>query len=97
MQRIGIAASHIAKGNLLLYNFFVVLISFLFSLLIFVISGMAIVFGLALVAYLTQTPSIIDLKHGVISPIPICLIFLGMVISIFNLYAIGINIKIRRN
>ena len=97
MQRIGIAASHIAKGNLFLYNFFVVLISFLFSLLVFVVCGLAIVLGLVAIAYLTNTPAIINLKQGVVSPISICLIFLGMVISIFNLYAIGINIKIKRN
>ena len=97
MNRIGIAASHIAKGNLLFYNFFVVLISFLFSLLVFVISGLVIVFGLVLIAYLTNTPSVVDLKQGVFSPISICMIFLGMVTVIFNLYAIGINIKIKRS
>lgn len=97
MNRIGIAASHIAKGNLLFYNMFVVLISFLFSLLVFVISGLVIVLGLILIATLANIPSIIDFKQGVSSPISICMIFLGMVTSIFNLYAIGINIKIKRN
>lgn len=38
MERIGIAASKIAKGNLLLYNSYVVLIAFLLSVLLFLIS-----------------------------------------------------------
>ena len=97
MQRIGIAASHVAKGNLFLYNLFVVLLSFLFSLLIFVVSGLVIGLGLVLIAYLTNTISIIDIKQGIISPAFICLIFLAMVICVFNLYAIGINIKIKKN
>jgi len=97
MRRIGTAANQIAKGSLFFYNFFVILISFLFSLLVLVISGLAIVLGLVLIAYLTHTPWIVDLKQGVVSPISICMIFLGMVTALFNLYAIGINIKIKRN
>ncbi|MFA6379243.1 MAG: hypothetical protein WCX16_05645 [Candidatus Omnitrophota bacterium] len=97
MRRIGTVASHVAKGNLFLYNFFVVLVSFLFSLLIFVISGLAIVLGLVLIAYLTQTSWIAGLKQGAGSPILICLIFLATVTILFNLYAIGMNIKIKRN
>ena len=38
MERIGIAASKIAQGNLFLYNICVIVISFLFSLFIFFIS-----------------------------------------------------------
>lgn len=97
MQRIGIAASHVAKGSLFLYNLFVVLIAFLFSLLVLVVAGLVIVFGLVTVAYLTQTRSIVDLSQGVLSPIPVCLIFLGMVMSVFCFYAIAINVKIKRN
>ena len=97
MQRIGIAASRIAKGNFFLYNIFVVLISFLFSLLVFIISGLSIILGLVAIAFLTQTPSIIDIKQGSLSPISISMIFLGIIIGIFNFYAIGINIKIKKN
>jgi uncharacterized BrkB/YihY/UPF0761 family membrane protein len=97
MQRIGIASSHIAKGNLFLYNFFVVLISFLFSLLVLVVAGLVIVLGLVTVAYLTQTRSIMDLSQGALSPIPVCLIFLGMVTSVFCCYAIVINVQIKRH
>ena len=54
MKRIGIAASKIAQGNLLLYNACVILISFLFALLIFFIGASALVVALILIAYLTQ-------------------------------------------
>lgn len=97
MKRIGTAASHIAKGNLFLYNLFVVLISFLSSLLIFVMSGLAIALGLILIAYVTQATWIVDLRQGMAAPIMICMVFLTMVIGLFNLYAIGINIKLKRS
>lgn len=95
MRRIGTAASHIAKGNLVLYYFFVGLISFLFSLVVFLISGLAIALGLVIIAFLTRNASIIDLKHGVSSPILICMMFLAVAIGLFNLYAIGMNIKLK--
>lgn len=97
MERIGIAASHIAKGNIILYNVFVVAIAFLFSLLIFVISGLIIIFGLILIAFVANVPAIVDLRQGVFSPIAICMLLLGTIICLFNLYAIGTNIKIKRN
>ncbi len=97
MQRIGIAASRIAKGNLFFYNIFVVLISFLFSLLVFIISGLSIMLGLVVIAFLTQAPSIVVMKQGGLSPVSISMMFLGIIIGIFNFYAIGINIKIKKN
>lgn len=96
MQRIGIAASHIAKGSLFSYNFFVVLISFLFSLLILIVSGSVITLGLIAIAYLTQIRSIMDLSQGALSPIPVCLMFLSMITGVFCFYAIAVNIKIKR-
>ena len=50
MERIGIAASKIAKGNLHLYNFYVVLLTLLFSFLVYFLTGSAIVFALVLIA-----------------------------------------------
>lgn len=96
MKRIGIAASKIAKGNFFLYNFFVILLSFLFSLLVFTISGLLIVLGLAIISKITQMPIIMNLQNGQASPISVCMIFLGVIIGIFNLYAIIINVRIKR-
>jgi hypothetical protein len=95
MRRIGIAASHIARGSLFLYNSFVILISFLCSLLVFVISGLAIILGLFLISYLAHFPSMVDFKQGIVSPLSMCLICLAIVTVLFNLYAIGMNIKIK--
>ncbi len=96
MKRIGIAASKIAKGNSFLYNFFVILLSFLFSLLVLIISGLLIVLGLAIISKITQMPIIMDLQKGHTSPISVCMMFLGAIIGIFNLYAIIVNVRIKR-
>ena len=52
MERIGIAASKISKGNLLFYNCYVVLISSLFSFFIFVLTGATVFFALVIISYL---------------------------------------------
>jgi len=96
MERIGIAASRIAKGNLALYNMFVVLIAFLFSLLVFVISGLSVVCGVLLIAFLTQPSSSAFLSEGTISLLYVCLTALTVIIGCFNLFAIGKNIKIKK-
>lgn len=90
------AASQIAQGNSVLYHTFVVLISFLCSLLVFVISGLAIVLGLVLISALLRLPSMVDLELGIASPLSICLIVLVVVTVLFNIYAIGMNIKIKQ-
>ena len=54
MERIGIAASKMAKGNLLWYNAYVVLLSFLFALLIFLIGASAVVIALIVLGYIVQ-------------------------------------------
>ena len=64
MERIGIAASKIAQGNLFLYNFFVVAIASLFSLLVFFVSGCAIVLMLVIVAYVSSPGGFPDLQKG---------------------------------
>ena len=97
MQRIGIAASKIAKGNLLVYNLFVVLISFLFSLFIFFLSGSAIVIALIVMAYVFSGIIPIDFEKNWISIMFLCMMTLTIVVSIFNLLAIFRNIKLYRS
>jgi hypothetical protein len=96
MRRIGITASRIAQGNLLFYNLFVVLIAFLFSLLIFVISALVIVLGLFAISSVMGLPHVFDLKAGATSPLSACMIFLAVITLVFNLYAIGMNIKLKQ-
>jgi hypothetical protein len=96
MERIGIAASRMAKGNLWLYNFFVVLIAFLFSFLVFVISSLSVIFGVIVITFLTKTPSTLLLNDKTIFVISLCLTSLTVIIGCFNVFAIGKNIKIKK-
>lgn len=91
MERIGIAASKIAKGNILLYNFYVVLISFLFSLFIFTLAGMTVFFALIVISYISLEVAQLDI-HGR-NILKLCLISLTVVVAIFNIFAISKNIK----
>ena len=96
MERIGIAASKMAQGNLLLYNACVILISFLFSLLIFFIGGSAVVVALILIAYLTKGMMPSNLGKEWISIGLVCMISLSIFVGLFSLIAILRNIKFHK-
>ena len=96
MERIGIAASKIAQKSLLLYNFYVVLISFLVSLLLFLLAGTAVFCGLWVIrlALGPFLPSISQHYWNLI----FCwsLISLTSLVTLVNLFAISKNIKFKR-
>ncbi len=93
MKRIGIAASKISKGNLTLYNFYVVLISALFSLFIFIVAGSTIVFALAIIRYIGNEIMGADFEASWQSVVAVCMVSLTIVITLFNLFAISRNLK----
>ena len=93
MERIGIAASRIAQGNLLLYNFFVVFLSFLFSLLIFILVGSSLVLSLVVIGYIVNGLMPQNFEKEWTMVIRICMISLTVAISLFNIVAILKNIK----
>ena len=93
MERIGRAASKIAQGNLWLYNFFVVLISFLFSLFIFFISGASIVLALLVIGGVVNGILPNDLWNDWRGVIRVCMVSLTIMVSIFTLIAILKNIR----
>ncbi len=95
MERIGIAASKMAQGRLLLYNVYVVFISFLFSLLIFFIAGSSIVLALIVIGYVVQGILPGDFREDWLKVIRVCMISLTVVVSGVNLFAILKNIKIK--
>ena len=97
MERIGIAASKIAKGNLFLYNLFVVLISFLFSLLIFLLAGSSLFISLLIINSINEGEMPQNLEKMWTSVMLVCMISLTIVVSIFNLFAILKNIKLTKN
>lgn len=96
MERIGIAASRMAKGKLWLYNFFVIFISFLFSLLIFIVAGLSIFLGLVLVSFIVQRDSLLFFNDRAVFLLSMCLTTLTVLVGFFNIVAIGRNIKLKK-
>jgi len=97
MLRIGIAASKMAKGSLLTYNLFVLLISSLFSLIIFLICGLSILIIIFLLAWGLHALRPAVLHAGWVHMFKICLIILAVVTGIFNSVAIIRNIQFTKN
>ena len=97
MERIGIAASKIAKGNLLLYNLFVILISILFSLFIFVIAGSSMILALLILAYVVHGVMPLEFEKNWAGIFRLCMITLTAVVCLFNLVAILRNIRLRKS
>jgi len=94
MERIGIAASKIAKGNLFLYNLYVVLISFLFSVFLFFIAGASIILALIIIGYVVNNLST-DFSEDWWAVVNVCMGVLTVVVVIFNLFAIIRNFKVK--
>ena len=95
MERIGIAASKIAQGNLWLYNLAVIFISFLFSVFIFFIAGSSIVLALIIIGYVVNGILPNDLWDDWRGVIRVCMISLTLIVSIFTLFAILKNIRFK--
>jgi phosphotransferase system glucose/maltose/N-acetylglucosamine-specific IIC component len=93
MKRIGIAASKIAKGNIVLYNIYVILIALLVSLLLFVLAGATILFALILIRYVANEVMGYKFEKSWWWIFSICMVCLSVVIAIFNLMALFKNIK----
>lgn len=94
MKRIGIAASKMSKGNVPLYNLYVVLISCLFSLLIFLAAGTTIAMALILIGYLGTEIMGLEFKKSWSVVMIVCMTTLTVVVALFNIFGILINIRI---
>ncbi|MBF0384846.1 MAG: hypothetical protein HQL27_03145 [Candidatus Omnitrophica bacterium] len=95
MKRIGIAAGKIAKGNLVLYNTYVIAISSVFSFFVFLIAGSIVIFALFIISYLSNeiSPGLFNKNWD---PVLIfCMISLTIVTLLFNLWAIYRNLKVK--
>ena len=93
MKRIGIVSSRISKGNRALYNLYVVLISMLFSVFIFVMAGSTVIFALAIIKYVGTEIMGMEFENSWKSILSVCMVSLTMVVALFNLFAILINFK----
>ncbi len=94
MKRIGIAASRISKGNLVLYNLYVVMITALFSLFLFIIAGSTIVFALAILRYVGNEVMGADFEESWQSILAVCMVSLTIAVTLFSLCAVSINLKL---
>lgn len=93
MKRIGMAASKISKGSLALYNLYVILISALFSLFIFIIAGSTVIFALVMIKYVGTEIMGAEFERSWRSIMTVCMVSLTTVITLFNLFAILKNLK----
>ncbi len=96
MERIGIVASKIARGNLFLYNLFVVLLILLFSVLVFLICAAALLLIFIIVDYLQRVQISPELYQGWIPFIIGWFSSLGLIIAVFALFALLKNIKFKK-
>lgn len=94
MHRIGIAASKMAKGNRVLYNAYVALISFLFSLFVFIVAGSSVVFSLSIISYVASEIMGVDFERSRSIILIVCMVSLTVIIVLFNLVAMLKNLKI---
>lgn len=94
MERIGIAASNVAKGNLFFYNLFVICIASLFCGLIFFLSAFSILVALVLMAYVSSGFVALQFNAEWYAILRICLGVLAFIVGIINLVAIFRNVKV---
>lgn len=96
MDRIGIAASKMAKENLLLYNFYVVVLSFLISFIVFLVAGGAIFLGLTLIGLMAKGVLPNHVHPEWLRMFRFSLACLTVAISVIVLTAIIRNFKFRK-
>ena len=96
MDRIGIAASKMAQGNLLAYNLLVIFISCLFSLFIFLVCGFSVLAVLFLVSLVLRVFMPSDFQTMWLYVAKICLIALAAIVGILNTVAIIRNIRLTK-
>jgi hypothetical protein len=96
MERIGIAASKMSKGNLLTYNLFVVLISFLCSLFILFICGFSVLVALFLISVVFRFFMPQGFNTDLLPVAKICMVALSILVGGLNIAAIVRNIKLTK-
>ena len=96
MERIGIAASKMSPDSLFLYNFYVILLSFLFSLLILLVAGATVVFSLIIIRYVTSEIMGLQVFEDWTKILTVCMTGLSILTGLFNLAAISKNIRLTK-
>ncbi len=96
MERIGLAASKISKGNFFLYNIVVVGITIMFSLFIFFIAGSSIALALIILGYIMQGIMPTGFSQEWWGIFKLCMVTLTIVVGLFSLFAILKNWKVSK-
>ena len=96
MERIGLAASKMAKGNFVLYNLWVVIISSVVSVFLFLLAGVSIFLALVILAAVVKGIMPMEFEKGWQPMLRICMLALTIVVTLFNLFAIFKNIRLKK-
>ncbi|MCA9404132.1 MAG: hypothetical protein KC897_10145 [Candidatus Omnitrophica bacterium] len=94
MKRIGMAASRISKGDVRLYNIYVVLISVTFSILLFFIAGMAVILAIGIIMVFGPETMTQELRNNWQTVTRMCVQALLVAVLVFNVVGMVINMKI---
>jgi len=94
MERIGIAASKMAKGNIVAYNSYVIVLSLLFSLLLFFIAGTSVMLALIIIETIASSLSA-NMTKDWDNVIRLCMVSLSIVVGLINIFAVIKNIRVR--
>lgn len=95
MKRIGIAASKISQGDIVRYNVFVVVLSTLFSLLIFFLSAFSVFVAIYAIHALMTGFTDFDFSSSWGGIVKSCMVALAVMTGLLNLCAISINFKFK--
>lgn len=95
MKRIGIAASKISQGNIVRYNVFVLVLSTLFSLLIFFLSAFSVFVVIYVIHALMTGFTDLDFSSSWGGILKSCMVALAIMTGSLNLCAISVNLKLK--
>ena len=94
MKRIGIASSKIAKGNIFIYNMYVILFTCLVALLLFFVVGCVVTFALILISYIGNEITHFEFADKWETVFLVSIGCLTIVISIFSVMSLAKNLKL---
>lgn len=95
MRRIGLAASKIAQGDLIKYNFFVIVISTLCAVLFFVVCGVSMALALLVVSFVMRWLLPSQFQQLWPTMIGTCAMMLVALVGVLHVIAIIKNIKFK--
>ncbi|MFP4473069.1 MAG: hypothetical protein ACLFPX_04255 [Candidatus Omnitrophota bacterium] len=95
MERIGFAASKMAKGRVVLYNFYVILFTTLLALFMFLIAGAPIMLALLIIGLIVNGILPYDFGQDWRAVMILCMTALTIVVSLLAIAALIRNLKFR--